>query len=93
MGTNPELLGDAAQCLAFLAVVVQGVEAANAMKFQGSIQGIPVLILVDLGSSRSFLASIVAHQLTEVSAVACPVSVKIANGGTMQCSQQLLGAT
>lgn len=79
----------------FLAVSVaaaKGVNSVNTMKFKGVIQGVEVLILVDSGSSHSFLSATVASQLTGLSSLSPPVLVQVADGGRIRCSQQLLNA-
>jgi hypothetical protein len=60
------------------------------MKFSGIIQGKEVLILIDSGSSHSFVSTTLAVQLTGVLPMTRPVSVQVADGGRIHCSQQLL---
>lgn len=78
--------------LAVSIVAAKGVNSVNTMKFKGVIQGVEVLILVDLGSSHSFLSATVASQLTGLSSLSPPVLVQVADGGRIRCSQQLLNA-
>jgi hypothetical protein len=76
--------------LAVSVAAAKGVNSVNTMKFKGVIQGVEVLILVDSGSSHSFLSATVASQLTGLSSLSPPVLVQVANGGRIRCSQQLL---
>jgi hypothetical protein len=51
------------------------VYATKTMKFLGSIQGVQLLILLDSGSSHTFLSAVVASQLTGCSQLCQPLSV------------------
>ena len=57
----------------------------------GTIQHKEVLILVDSGSSCSFISSNLAAKLQGVSSLSAPVTVKVADGGVLQCSSQCVG--
>ncbi|XP_035816605.1 ataxin isoform X2 [Zea mays] len=70
----------------------QGLASVNTMKFQGIIQGVKVAILVDSGSSHSFVSADLASQLSSVVGMVTLVSVQVADGGLLQCYCQLLGA-
>jgi predicted aspartyl protease len=59
------------------------------MKFRGSIQGLELLILLDSGSSHTFLTASVATQLTGCSPVDVPMPVQVANGHNLLCSSEL----
>jgi hypothetical protein len=59
------------------------------MKFRGSIQGLELLILLDSGSSHTFLSASVAAQLMGCSPVDVPMSVLVANGHKLLCSSEL----
>lgn len=48
-----------------------------------------MLILVDSGSTHSFLSAAVASQISGVQPLAKPVSVKIADGATVNCDSEL----
>lgn len=65
---------------------VSGSAGPKTMQFAGVIQGIPVLILVDSGSTNFFLSDRVVQQLSDISLVPVDLSVKVANGGLMQCT-------
>lgn len=58
----------------------------------GILGGIEVCILVDFGSSHSFLSSSIAAQLPGVTHTFKPISVRLANGSIMQCTEELPAA-
>ena len=72
--------------------VVSGLEVPKMMKFQGQIQGKLVLILIDSGSSHTFVNTEVAPELQGISALINPVGVQVADGSHMLCSSQILKA-
>jgi hypothetical protein len=74
------------------AAASSGQSSSRTLQFSGTLGGIAVRILVDSGSSHSFLSSSVATQLPGVSPVPKPVSVTVANGGSMQCTAELVSA-
>lgn len=79
----------------FLAVsqdALQGIEGPKTMKFHGSIQGLEVLILVDSGSSNTFVSHSIASKLSGVESLSTPVKVQVANGSVLQCSSKLSNA-
>jgi hypothetical protein len=80
------------QCLAVSLAAVQGNEANQTIKFQGLIQNIPVCILLDSGSSHSFIAARVASQLSVVTKLLAPVVVQVADGTRLKCSHQIKSA-
>ncbi len=45
-------------------------------------------MLVDSGSSHSFISEQLAHRLQGVCSSVTPLKVKIADGGILQCSQE-----
>jgi hypothetical protein len=56
-------------CVCLLEAVVLGIESEISMRLVGSIQGRQLLILLDSGSSHSFLSATLAHQLNGVSSM------------------------
>jgi hypothetical protein len=56
------------------------------IQFQGTILGYPVAVLVDSGSSASFLVASVANLRTPMAS-----SVKVANGHLLRCTSIILG--
>ncbi|XP_066166261.1 uncharacterized protein [Oryza sativa Japonica Group] len=71
---------------------IQGTVSAHTLRLQGSIQGFDVLILVDSGSSCSFLSSVVLPHLTGVKSLLTPIQVKVANGTVLYCTSELPAA-
>jgi hypothetical protein len=64
---------------------IQGDAAPRTMKFMGTIQGIELLILLDSGSSHSFLSAQVAQHLQGVSSIPQVMLVQVDTGDRIQC--------
>ena len=82
---------DAAEEL-FLAIskaAIHGADAPRTVKFSGSIQHIPVTLLVDSGSSSSFLSTQLAAKLSGLCPLQKPISVQVAGGGKLSCDSFL----
>jgi hypothetical protein len=80
---------DAAQlCLFVSEIAVTGKDSPKSMRLLGQIQGIEILMLVDSGSSNTFISAQLAAKMTGVSQLVQPLSVKVANGLSMQCQSQ-----
>ena len=78
--------------IALSAEALAGSDGPRTMRFEGTILDIPLLILVDSGSSHSFLSSAVAAQLPGVQQLSDAISVQVANGNVMLCSTHLPAA-
>jgi hypothetical protein len=63
------------------------------IRFLGHIGDIEILVLLDSGSSASFLSSQVADTLPEVRPLSPPLRVQVADGAQLTCSEQLLDVT
>lgn len=72
---------------------VSSSKGSRTMKLQGSIQGYPLLILVDSGSSHTFLSQKVADQLVGVMSLMDPITIQVANGNVLQCSSHIPSGT
>uniref|UniRef100_J3NB79 Integrase catalytic domain-containing protein n=1 Tax=Oryza brachyantha TaxID=4533 RepID=J3NB79_ORYBR len=59
------------------------------IQLHGWIQNLEVLMLVDSGSSHTFLAEHLANSLDGVTLLSPSISVKIADGGILRCDKQL----
>lgn len=59
------------------------------IRFHGTVYGLPVVMLIDSGSS-SFLAASIADQLPQLARVPVKASVKIANGQIIKCTSAVL---
>jgi hypothetical protein len=68
---------------------VQDDSVSRTMKFMGTIQGMELLILLDSGSSHSFLSAQVAQHIQGVSSLPQMMSVQVANGDRIQCMQHI----
>uniref|UniRef100_A0ACD5UVC4 Uncharacterized protein n=1 Tax=Avena sativa TaxID=4498 RepID=A0ACD5UVC4_AVESA len=68
----------------------EGSQAATTMRLQGWIQQQEVLMLIDSGSSHTFVSSTLAEKLQVNRRGIPPLHVKVANGGRMNCSQELV---
>lgn len=66
---------------------------SKSMQFVGDIAGFSVLILLDSGSSVSFVSSVVADQLPSCTSPCPPVLVQVANGARMRCDHELVNVT
>lgn len=80
-------------CLALSKEVMAGIEGPRYIKLQGSIQSHPIFILVDSGSSSTFISMELAGSLSGLQPTAKSVSGQVADGGTIVCSQQLTAAS
>lgn len=67
-----------------------GTESSKSIRLRGWIQGTEILMLVDSGSSYSFIDTEIGSTLSVITNLRQPVIVKIADGGTMTCNQQIL---
>jgi hypothetical protein len=84
-----DAVGVAPSQLMCVSAAAQGKESApQTLLIDATIQGIPVKLLIDSGSTHSFLDDKFLLQLTGVSSMR-PMSVTIANGTDIQCTTQL----
>jgi hypothetical protein len=65
---------------------VSGKEGPRTLKLEGLIQGKAAIILVDSGSSTTFISQAFAQSLNCVSEVIPAIQVQVANGETLRCS-------
>lgn len=70
---------------------VNGTESSHSIRLRGWVQGIEVLMLIDSGSTHSFVDHQLGLRLSGVKAMTEPVRVKIAYGGHLSCSLHILG--
>jgi hypothetical protein len=76
-------------CVCLFEAAVLGVEFALSMRLLGIIHNQSMVILLDSGSSHSFLSSRVAVQVTRVTPLEKPLSVQVANGTQIKCTAHL----
>lgn len=67
-----------------------GNDSSKLLQFSATIQGQSVEVLVDSGSSSSFINSRCVGGLQGLQPMAKPARVKVANGAELQCDQELL---
>lgn len=72
--------------LAISQEAVSGACGPRTMQFSGEILGLPIVVLVDSGSTTSFLSSRIADQLKSLNCQPVDHKVQIANGSILQCS-------
>jgi hypothetical protein len=75
--------------LAISKAATTGAEAPRTVKFHESIQHKPVIILVDSGSSSSFISTVLAAQLTGTVPLKQDLKVQVAGGGILCCSHMI----
>lgn len=78
---------------AFLAIsqsAVTGAVAARTVRFSGTVQGLVMQMLLDSGSSSSFISESLAAQLKNLSVRTEHCNIRIAGGGTLSSSATLL---
>lgn len=68
---------------------VTGSTSPRTMQLQGSLSGRDLRILIDSGSSHSFLSSTVAATIPNVQKLSSPMSVIVADGSTIICSAEI----
>ena len=62
---------------------------ARAIQFVGTIQGHPARILVDYGSTQSFVSQTLASQLSGVSTFSPALQVTVADESQVTCCSQI----
>jgi hypothetical protein len=67
-----------------------GTESNRSVRLRGWVQGAELLMLIDSGSSHSFIDLGVGKKLPGISPLPKPVTVKVADGGTMSCTHEIV---
>lgn len=89
---GPETAEEAPAAQLFLllsAAAASGRPAARTMQFKGSIEGQDILILVDSGSSHSFINRSVASRCSGVRQLPSTEYVQVADGNSVPCLQEI----
>ena len=68
---------------------VSGSAAPRTMQFKGSLLGREIIILVDSGSSHSFLSFRLATGLPNLKPLSKPMIVRVADGESILCSAEV----
>ncbi|WVZ91209.1 hypothetical protein U9M48_037412 [Paspalum notatum var. saurae] len=79
--------------MALSTAAANGQYPTTTLKFRGTLSGQNILILVDSGSTHTFVSSAIAAQIPDVIAVHNPLVVQVANGNQMICRSELNNAT
>lgn len=82
------------QLLSTLSVsAISGSVAPRTMIFSGTLEGVQIRILLDSGSSHTFVSFELASQCFNLQQLASPLKAQVANGQVLSCSSFLLAAT
>lgn len=81
-----ELSSEPDQLCALSSAAVQGTDLPKTIQLHGFIQNMEVLILVDSGSSSTFIDAVLAAKLPGIISLPQPVPVKLADGGMIHCT-------
>lgn len=73
-------------CLAISKVAVSGAPAHRSVQLLGTLQGLPITILIDSGSTSSFISASVVQQLSSQPVIPYSSSVSVAGGGILASS-------
>ncbi|GJN20729.1 hypothetical protein PR202_gb08141 [Eleusine coracana subsp. coracana] len=82
----------ATSCWSISVAAISGIPAPKTMQLPADIQGHQVLVLIDSRSSHSFVSTKLAKLLSRISALHKSILVKVADGGKLSCSEQLIAA-
>ncbi|CAD6270442.1 unnamed protein product [Miscanthus lutarioriparius] len=77
----PDKGPDEQLCFALSKAASSGSPASHTIHFKGSIAGIPAILLIDSGSSTSFISNAIAAQLSQIKPVLQSSQVQFAGGG------------
>lgn len=77
------------QLMAISVQALQGSEHRGSMRMLGQIQSKEILILVDSGSTASFISEKVAADLPNVKLLPISVQVKVADGSVLSCQSEI----
>jgi len=62
------------------------------LQFRGQLRGQNILILVDSGSSHSFISTNLASKFNDLTTLTHPMAVRVADGNSICCTSELSGA-
>lgn len=71
---------------------VSGSSSPRTLQLHGTLMGRELLILIDSGSSHSFFSTRCAQGLQNLVTLPKPVTVKVADGGSIVCNSEVQGA-
>jgi len=67
--------------------MVSSISSALSMSFEGQLGDTPIRILLDSGSTHTFISTSVAASCSELQTLQFPVQVMVANGQVLTCTQ------
>jgi hypothetical protein len=76
-----------------LVAALVGTTAPKTLCFSRHIQGHPLSILVDSGSSHTFISTSMAKTLSGVQQLHPVVTMQVANGAVLHCDSHILAVT
>ena len=93
-GAMSKSLGDSdsdsgEELMALSLYAVHGIDAPRTIRVMGNLNGQTPLILLDSGSSSTFISEQLAAKFTNWTPLANPTLVKIADGATIWCTHEL----
>lgn len=68
---------------------VQGTDCSQTVRLEGQLSQHSVVVLLDSGSSISFIRQSLAEQLLEWTPLPHPVQIRVANGTLLQCTHEI----
>ena len=69
---------------------VQGTDSPKTMRIMGKFYATEIVMLVDSGSTHSFISESLAAQWSQWSVLPTPIQVRVANGSILLCTHELL---
>lgn len=80
---------DTSDLMAISQQAIWGTESPNSFRLRGWVQGTELLMLVDSGSTHSFMEESIGLKLAGVKPLRSKLSVKLADGETLSCSYEV----
>jgi len=77
-------------CMILSSEASTGQNTPKTLKLTGTVQGHQVTILVDSGSTHTFISQSLASKLHGVTSVSTPIAVQVANGEQLLCQTEFL---
>lgn len=89
MAATAAISEPAANCCVISKEAIEGAESPMTIRLHGWVQGREVIMLVDSGSSHSFVCASLADHLKGLQPAKHPLKVRVANGGEMHSDQEI----
>jgi len=77
-------------CMVLSPEAISGQVTPKTLKLFGSVQGHEVVILVDSGSTHTFISTALASKLHGSTSVSAPVTIQVANGQQLVCQTEFV---